>query len=121
VGPSTERLRIALGLDLSTQSLSVAALNIDSCQKIYANSVDFVQDNRLAGFGLQSDSYVLPTEKEGEAHQPVKMYLAALDALFTDMVKDGFPLQSVVVVNVSGQQHGHVYLNHQAKISARRR
>ena len=69
----------------------------------------------MARFRHSTDSYILPAEKEGEANQPVKMYLAALDALFADMVKDGFPLQDVVVINVSGQQHGHVYLNHQAK------
>jgi xylulokinase len=115
VGSSTMPLRIALGLDLSTQSLSVAALNMDSCQKIYGNSLDFVKNTHLAKYGLKSDSYILPSEIEGEANQPVNMYLAALDALFAAMVKDGFPLQNVVVINVSGQQHGHVYLNKQAQ------
>ncbi len=110
-----EHQRIALGLDLSTQSLSAAALDIDACQKIYEYSLDYVKDPRLAGFGLKADSYILPTDNEGEASQPVTMYLAALDALFADMVKMGFPLQNVVVINVSGQQHGHVYLNSKAR------
>ncbi|HSW58797.1 MAG TPA: FGGY family carbohydrate kinase, partial [Dehalococcoidales bacterium] len=112
---SGNRQRIALGLDLSTQSLSAAAIDIDGGLKIYENSLDFVKDPRLAGFGLSSDNYILPTEIDGEANQPVKMYLSALDALFTDMAKTGFPLNNVVVINVSGQQHGHLYLNHQSK------
>jgi xylulokinase len=107
------RPKISLGLDLSTQSLSVAALNIDSAQKIYDYSLDYAKDHRLLNFGI-NDSYVLPSRNAGEANQPVKMYLAALDALFADMAKDGFPLQDVVVINVSGQQHGNVYLNQQA-------
>ena len=115
MNPSKGRQRIALGLDLSTQSLSVAALSVDPAQKIYENSLDYAQDPRLVEFGIQTDSYILPAKTPGEANQPVKMYLAALDALFSDMVKDDFPLQDVVVINVSGQQHGHVYLNQQAK------
>ena len=88
---------------------------MESAQKIYENSLDYAQDPRLAIFGIQTDSYIMPAKTAGEANQPVKMYLAALDALFSDMVQDGFPLQDVVVINVSGQQHGHVYLNQQAK------
>jgi len=111
---SSERQRIVLGLDLSTQSLSASAIEIDSCRKIYDSCVNFVKDPRLALFGLNSDNYILPTSIDGEACQPVRMYLAALDALFSDIARAGFPLQNVVVINISGQQHGQVYLNHQA-------
>jgi xylulokinase len=114
VKSSKARPRIALGLDLSTQSLSVAALDIDAAQKIYDLSLDYAKDHRLLNFGI-TDTYILPAKTQGEANQPVKMYLAALDALFSDMAKEGFPLRDVVVINVSGQQHGHVYLNQQAK------
>ena len=41
------------------------------------------------------------------------MFLAALDAIFTDL-KKLVPLEKVVVINTSGQQHGHVYLNNAA-------
>ena len=106
--------RLALGLDLSTQSLSAVVLDIDNCEKIFEYSLDYVKDTRLVKFGLQPESYILPAEIEGEADQPVKMYLAALDALLSDVVKNGVDLQNMVVINVSGQQHGHVYLNRQA-------
>jgi xylulokinase len=106
---------LALGLDLSTQSISAAAVDIDAGQKIYEKSLDFAQDRRLLDFGLQTDKYIVPAGGEGDACQPVRMYLAALEGLLADMAKDGLPLQNVVVVNVSGQQHGHVYLNRRAK------
>jgi xylulokinase len=38
------------------------------------------------------------------------MFLAALDALFTDLVAAGIDLAKIGAVSVSAQQHGHVYL-----------
>ena len=42
------------------------------------------------------------------------MYLASLDAMFAELQAADVPLGNIVVVNTSGQQHGHVYLNHRA-------
>ena len=42
------------------------------------------------------------------------MYLASLDALFADMREAGVPLENILLINTSGQQHGHVYLNRDA-------
>jgi xylulokinase len=41
------------------------------------------------------------------------MFLAAIDAIFSDLQK-AIPLENVITINTSGQQHGHVYLNHDA-------
>lgn len=103
------RKRLALGLDLSTQSLSAVALDIDARKKVAAYSLDYTKDRRLSGFGIRSADYILPPRMEGEADQPPEMFLAALDAIFTDLSKD-IPAEDIVVINTSGQQHGHVYL-----------
>ena len=57
-----------------------------------------------------------PRNPEGEAEQPPLIYLASLDAMFTDMRAAGVALENIVAINTSGQQHGHVYLNKNAGI-----
>ena len=106
--------RLALGMDLSTQSLSAVAVDIDSRTKVYERSLDYLKDPRLDGFGIQRKDYIVPPRTEGEADQPPKMFFASLDAMFSDMKDAGVALKDIVVVNNSGQQHGHVYLNHSA-------
>lgn len=107
--------RLSLGIDLSTQSLSAVVLDIDSPTKVYEHSLDYLKDPRLAGFGIQGKDYIVPPRVRGEADQPPKMFFASLDALFSDMKDAGVALKDIVVINNSGQQHGHVYLNHSAR------
>ena len=105
--------RLALGLDSSTQSLSAVVIDIDTAEKCFEHSLDYRADARLNQFGIGED-YILPPREEGEAEQPPLMYLASLDALFVDMREAGVPLESIRLINTSGQQHGHVYLNRDA-------
>ena len=106
--------RLALGMDLSTQSLSAVVLDIDSRTKVYEHSLDYLKDPRLEGFGIRRKDYIVPPRTEGEANQPPKMFFASLDAMFSDMKDAGVALKDIVTVNNSGQQHGHIYLNHSA-------
>ena len=108
-----KRPRLALGLDSSTQSLSAVVIDIDAAEKCFEHSLDYRTDARLNQFGVGED-YILPPREEGEAEQPPLMYLASLDALFADMREAGIPLENVLLINTSGQQHGHVYLNRDA-------
>jgi xylulokinase len=102
--------RIALGLDVSTQSLSASVLDIDEQKKLIELSLDYLRDERLNTLGIREPDYILPPRFEGEADQPPLMFLAALDAIFSEL-KKSILLEKVVVINTSGQQHGHVYLN----------
>ena len=113
---SRNQQRLSLGLDVGSQSLSGLVLDIDSAQVIYSGSVDYYRDGRLAGFGIRSD-YLIPPRVPGEADQPPELYLAALEALLADMQQAGIALAEIVAINTSGQQHGHVYLNRQARES----
>ena len=105
--------RLALGLDSSTQSLSAVVIDIDTAEKCFEHSLDYRADARLNQFGIGED-YILPPREEGEAEQPPLMYLASLDAMFADMREAGVPIESIRLINTSGQQHGHVYLNSDA-------
>ena len=107
------RERLALGLDSSTQSLSAVVIDIDTAEKCFEHSLDYRADARLNQFGIGEDYILLPREA-GEAEQPPLMYLASLDVMFADMREAGVPLESIRLINTSGQQHGHVYLNRDA-------
>lgn len=107
------RKRLALGLDSSTQSLSAVVIDIDTAEKCFEHLLDYRADARLNQFGIGAD-YILPSSDEGKAEQPPLMYLASLDAMFTDMREAGVALENIIAINTSGQQHGHVYLNQNA-------
>ena len=102
--------RLSLGLDMSTQSLSAIVLDIDLRTKLAGYTLDYVKDLRLNIFGIRKTDYILPPRMEGEADQPPLMFLAAIDAMFNDL-KKSVDLGDVVIIDTSGQQHGHVYLN----------
>ncbi len=103
--------RYSLGLDSSTQSLTAVIIDIDKGEVVYNKSLDYAADSRLNCYGINFKEYTVPAREEGEADQPPRMYLASLDAMFDDMKKDGIDMASIKVINVSGQQHGHLYLN----------
>ncbi len=100
----------ALGLDSSTQSLTGIVIDIDDGSIVYEKSLDYAKDPRLNRFGIDFGSYTIPPRQPGEADQPPEMYLASIDAFFSDMVADGVDCKRIAVINNSGQQHGHVYL-----------
>jgi xylulokinase len=109
-----KKKRLSLGLDLSTQGISAVVLDIDRRTKVYEYSLDYCKDSRLNTFDIRKEDYILPPQSEGEASQPPELFFASLDAIFDDL-KDCLSLKDIVVTNNSGQQHGHVYLNHQAR------
>ncbi|MDP2926395.1 MAG: FGGY-family carbohydrate kinase [Nanoarchaeota archaeon] len=99
--------RLSLGLDSSTQKLQAIVIDIDTGEKVFDHSLDYRRDPRLNRFEI-NENYILPPLNEGEASQPPLMFFASLDAMSKDT-----PLEmrrDIVVINTSGQQHGHVYL-----------
>ena len=110
-----ENKRLSLGLDSSTQSLSAFVIDVDTAEKCFEHVIDYRADSRTNGFGIGED-YILPPKSEGEAEQPPLMYMASLDAMFSDMREAGVVIENIIAINTSGQQHGHVYLNKNAGI-----
>jgi xylulokinase len=109
-----KKKRLTIGLDISTQSISAAVLDIDARSIMYEHSINYLKDARLNIYGIRKEDYLLPPENEGEASQPALMFFAALDAIFSDLKKT-VNMADIVAVNSSGQQHGHIYLNSRAK------
>jgi xylulokinase len=113
--------RLALGLDTSTQGFTAVVIDIDSKEILRigdggkkAHSLDYLKDPRLNIFGI-NDDYILPPRVKGEADQPPKMFFTALDAMCNDLKErlgnHDLGLEDIVVINHSGQQHGHFYWN----------
>ena len=109
--------RTVLGIDASTQSLSAVLLNSSNGEILWSRSLAYRDDPRLVGFGFEHDTMIIPPREAGEAEQPPRLFIAALEALLGDLKAAGFDTAAIAAINTSGQQHGHVYLNEQAKAS----
>lgn len=105
--------RLALGIDSSTQGTAAVLIDLESPALAAEARVAYRGDPRLAGFGLKGNEFLLPPREEGEADQPVGLFLAALDAVLSDLPRD--LLSRVAAVAVSAQQHGQVWLNPRAE------
>jgi xylulokinase len=99
----------ALGLDSSTQSLTAVLIDIGDRKIVFQKSLSYASDGRLDGFGIDRRSVIIPPREPGEADQPPAMFLASIDAMFSDLKAAGIDLGRIAVVNCSAQQHGHVY------------
>lgn len=108
---------LVLGIDCSTQSMTGVILNIQNEKvQIHAEkSIVFTEDPRTNCFGIHPELLILPSSEEGQAEQPPEMFLAALDALLHDFKKDGAELNSLSALQISAQQHGHVYIKESAR------
>ena len=111
----SSRERTVLGIDASTQSLSAVLLNSVTGETLWSRSLPYRDDPRLLGFGFEHDTMIMPAREPGEAEQPPRLFIAALEALLADLKAAGFDTAAIAAINTSGQQHGHVYLNAQAK------
>jgi xylulokinase len=110
---------LSLGLDSSTQGIKGVLVDIETRQIVWHKAIDYRADSRLKHSGV-NEQYILPPTEPGQANQPVAMYFASLDAFFADMKKElaqqHINIADIAVINVSGQQHGHVLLNHDSVV-----
>jgi xylulokinase len=95
-----------LGLDSSTQSLTAVLIDPASGKIAGQCSVNFGAD--LPGYTLPAASF--PAAAGGEVHADPRMWLDALDLLFTRLGTSA-DLSQVEMIAGSGQQHGSVYLD----------
>ncbi len=95
--------------------MSAVLLHISSGKILWSHSLAYRDDPRLLGFGFEHDTLIIPARESGEAEQPPRLFIAALEALLSDMKDAGFDTSTIAAINTSGQQHGHVYLNGHAK------
>ena len=102
----------SLGIDSSTQGTTAVLVDLGSRSIAARAKVRYRDDPRLSGYGLDRDLPILPPREEGEADQPVGVFLAALDAVLSDL--PARMLAGVRAIAVSAQQHGQVWLSAKA-------
>ncbi len=103
--PLKHKSQLFLGLDASTQGLKAIALDAD-CAPVFECALNFDADlpsyKTRGGAHRHSDGLTVTS--------PPLMWVEALDLLLGRMQQAGLPLERVVAVSGSGQQHGSVYL-----------
>lgn len=95
-----------LGIDSSTQSISALIIDPSSGTVIAEESVNF--GGELPQYGAPSG--FIPGGDRGEVHSDPRMWLDAIDLLFSKL-SAATDLSLVSMIAGSGQQHGSVYLN----------
>ncbi|CCE61107.1 hypothetical protein TPHA_0A00220 [Tetrapisispora phaffii CBS 4417] len=99
--------RFYLGFDLSTQQLKCLAIN-DKLTIVASESVEFDKD--LSHYGTEKGIY-----KNGKTiDAPVAMWFEAIDLIFERYKERKFPLEKVVGISGSCQQHGSVFWSEKA-------
>src|SRR5471030_426006 len=94
--------KLFLGLDSSTQSLSAVVIDLDARKVIYEKSLNF--DRALPQYRTQNG--VLPNRNPLVKHSSPLMWADALDLIFAQMKRDRVPLDKILALSGSGQQHG---------------
>ncbi|CAI4063786.1 hypothetical protein SUVZ_07G4220 [Saccharomyces uvarum] len=97
-----------LGFDLSTQQLKCLAIDQD-LKIVHSETVEFEKD--LPNYHTKKGVYI----RGDTVECPVAMWLEALDLVLSKYCRAEFPLEKVVAVSGSCQQHGSVYWSSQAE------
>lgn len=99
---------IFLGLDLSTQSLTALAASVES-GVAYQETINF--DQSYPRFGTRGG--IQPSGDPLRAHADPLMWVEALEDMLRRLQQAGLT-RRIAAMAVSAQQHGTVYLSHQA-------
>jgi xylulokinase len=100
-------MKLYLGLDSSTQSLKASIIDVENGEIVASAAVNF--STELSKFGCPNG--VLPNSNPLVKHSNPLMWLEALDLVLEKLKSANAPLNMVLGISGSGQQHGSVYLN----------
>jgi len=101
-------MSLYLGLDLSTQSLKAIIIDISLSKIIHTETINFEKD--LPQFG-SSNGYFINPKNPLNIYSCPDMWISALDLIFERMKNKNIPLNKIMGISGSCQQHGSVYLN----------
>jgi len=100
---------IYLGFDLSTQSLTAIAIEVERSRRRVLFERSLVFDDELPHYGTRHG--VLPQDDPLVATSCPSMWAEALDRMMAVIAREGgFDLRSVRAISGSAQQHGSVYI-----------
>lgn len=99
-----------LGIDCSTQQLSLQVLSVDAGappRNVWQHAVNF--DRELPHYGTRHG--VLPSQDPSVAAAPPAMWAEALELGLAALASSGLDLSRIAAIAGSAQQHGTVYLD----------
>jgi xylulokinase len=91
--------KLALGFDLSTQQLKVAAVDVKNLETFYENALTFEIDLPY----YHTTKGVYRHEDTHEVYSPVEMWIEAVDVILDRMKRDSFPFEKVIAISGAGQ------------------
>ena len=104
----------SLGIDLSTQSLTLSVLNYKSFKNELNISIAFNSLEEINNSSMNKNTLLIDSNIEGKAEQDTNIFLIALDKAFLKL-KDKCDISLIDSIQISAQQHGHVYLSENYK------
>ena len=103
-----------LGIDLSTQSVTLSILNYETKKNELNISVAFNSLEEIKKTSMNKNSLLIYSNVRGKAEQDPNIFLAALNKAF-DELKKKCNIKDIKAIQISAQQHGHVYLSEKYK------
>lgn len=95
------------GLDVSTQSCKLVVIDYDEKGVIYVDSVNYDED--LPQYHTKNG--VMQGMPDGVSESDPKMWIEALEIIFSRLKDSVVPINNIRCISVSGQQHGLVSLD----------
>ncbi|KAF4653089.1 hypothetical protein FOL47_010714 [Perkinsus chesapeaki] len=102
-------MSLYLGFDLSTQSCKAVVIN-HNLDTVYTTTVNFDKD--LSSYSTTNGVSI--KSSRGEVKSPSAMFSSAIQLCLERLQQLGCPMDKIVCVGGSGQQHGSVYLSSRA-------
>ena len=103
-----------LGIDLSTQSLTLSVLNYKNFKNELNISIAFNSLEEINNSLMNKNTLLIDSDIDGKAEQDINIFLIALDRAFSQL-KDKCNISLINSIQISAQQHGHVYLSENYK------
>ena len=95
------------GLDVSTQSCKLVVIDLESSRVVHLDAITYDRD--LPEYDTLDG--VIRGSPEGVAESDPRMWLEAVDRVFTRLGDGDIPVEQIRSISVSGQQHGLVALD----------
>ena len=102
-------MKLYLGLDSSTQSLTAIVIEVNGTDARVVFDASLPFDETFPQYG--TDHGVLPRTQPDEAFSSPVMWAEALEAILGTVAASGLDVSRIAAISGSAQQHGSVYLN----------
>lgn len=103
-----------LGIDLSTQSLTLSIINYKTYKNELNISIAFSSLEEIKHSKMNKNTLLVDSNINGKAEQDIDIFLAALDKALLHL-KEKCSVKDIKAIQISAQQHGHVYLSEKYK------